>query len=114
MLMSHSVAARNAAVAAVTALGNWCSLHTGDPGTTGANEVVGVTRAQTTWGAPSAGSSVGTPANIGVPAGGPYTHYGVWSLVSGGAFVSGGVLDAPESYGAPGVYALTPTETATG
>jgi len=112
--MSHSVAARNAAVAAVTTLGNWCSLNTGDPGTTGANEGAGVTRTQTTWGAPSGGSSVGTQALIPVPAGGPYTHYSVWSLASGGSFVTGGALPAPETYGAPGTYGLTPTETATG
>ena len=107
--MADSVSSRNAATDARAALGRWCSLHTADPGTTGASEVAGSTRAQTTYPAASGGSATGTPAGILVPTGGPYTHWGVWTASSGGTFISGGALPAPQTYATPGTYNLTPT-----
>jgi hypothetical protein len=107
--VSLSTAARNAAVDAVAANGRWVSLHTASPGTTGANEVVGSTRAQTTYPPAANGTTTGTPAAVAVPAGGPYTHFGLWSAQVGGTFQGGDVLPTPETYGSPGTYNDTPT-----
>lgn len=110
--MAFSTAARNTAVAAVAANSRWISLHTADPGTTGASEVAGSTRAQTTYPAPVGGSSTGSPAGVAVPTGGPYTHWGSWDASSGGNFSTGGALPAPQSFATPGTYNVTPTLSA--
>ncbi len=110
--MAFSTAARNTAVAAIAANARWISLHTADPGTTGASEVAGSTRAQTTYPAPVGGATTGSPAAVQVPAGGTYTHWGSWDASSGGNFQTGGALPAPETYGAPGTYNAVPTLSA--
>lgn len=111
--MTFSVAARNTAVDAIGAIARWISLHTADPGATGASEVAGSTRAQTTFPAAVNGTATGTPAGVQVPAGGPYTHWGAWSAQTGGTFYEGGTLPTPETYGSPGTYNATPTLNAT-
>jgi hypothetical protein len=110
-----STAARNAAVDALAALGAYISLHTADPGITGASEVAGGTyvRKLTTWAAASTGSRAGSLVNVPVPAGTTVTHAGVWSAASAGTFVGGIVLSAPETFGATGSYDYTPTLTVT-
>lgn len=112
--MGNSVTARNAIVDAVAGGATWIALHTGDPGTTGANEVVGApyARKQVVWGAASGGSRVGSQVAIDVPAGGPYTHWSAWSASSAGTFYTGGPLDNPETYGGVGVLRVTPTLSA--
>lgn len=71
-------------------LGRWISLHTGDPGTTGANEATGgspaYARKQTTWTAGTTGVSTGSSVTFDVKAG-TYTYAGIWSASSGGTFV---------------------------
>jgi hypothetical protein len=111
--MGNSVAARNATVDALAAA-TWVSLHTGDPGTTGANEVVPApyARKQTIFAAAAGGSRVGSQVAIDVAAGGPYTHFGLWTASSGGTFYTGGLLSNAESYGGVGVLRVTPTLTA--
>lgn len=106
-------AAREASALAVTGLGTWISLHTADPGTTGASEATGGTpsyaRKQTTWtGGASDGSVPGSQVAIDVPAG-TYTHFGVWSAASAGTFVGSGALNAPAALGAQGQVLVTPT-----
>ena len=76
----------------------YLSLHSGSPGTTGANEITGgsYARQAITFGTPSGGSQASSGADAtqsfaGMPieAGGcPY--FGVWALVSGGTFEAGG------------------------
>jgi hypothetical protein len=96
----------------VTGLGDYISLHTGDPSTTGANEATGgspaYARKQTTW---SAGSSdgiyTGTEVSIDVPAG-TYTYAGVWSAVSGGTF-RGSQAITSATYGGQTVVKVTPS-----
>ncbi len=112
--MAYSIPAKNAALDGVGTLVSWVSVHTADPGTTGASEVPGSTRAQTTWSPAAAGSKVGTPAGVLLPAGGPYTHTGIWSAAVGGTFGAGAPLVDPETFGSPGTYNVTPTLTATG
>ena len=101
----------NEAVEAVTALGDWISAHTGDPSTTGANEVAGGSygREQTTWGSASSGDQTGSQVSITIPGGNTVTYWGIWSASSGGTFRGGFELDTPEGFGADGVLNVTPT-----
>ena len=102
---------KEAAALAVTPRGNWISLHTGDPSTTGTNEATGgspaYARKQTTWtGGTSDGVVAGSAVSFDVPAG-TYTHIGVWN---GSTFIGGFPLSS--STGAlPGqaIVAVTPS-----
>lgn len=111
--MGTTVAAKNAAVDAVNALGDWISLHTGDPGTTGANEDTTVPREQTTWGAAVSGESVGTQVAFDAQGGTHYTHYGVWNNGTSGAgtFRRGEPLDPGFTLDADGVARGIPRYT---
>jgi len=86
------------------------SLHTGNPGTTGANEASSastsnyarVEAAASDWGSAAAGA-IANSAAITFPEGGndqEITHFGVWDSASGGAFQRGGALTAPFTYAA--------------
>lgn len=109
--MAFTSASKDAAVNALTALGNWISLHSADPGTTGSAEVSGATRQQTTWGASSSGTSSGSQVTFSsVPAGG-YTHYGVWTAQTGGTFRWGFTLAPGVSLSDVGTVLMTPRVT---
>lgn len=101
---------------AIGAAATWMSLHTADPGITGASELSGgaYARVQTTWVAASASSKVGSQVTINVPAGATVTHWGVWTASTSGTEYESGALPAPETYGSAGTYLLTPTLAATG
>ncbi len=108
-----SAAAREASALSVTGLGTWISLHTADPGTTGANEATGgspaYARKQTAWtGGASDGTVTGSQVAIDVPAG-TYTHFSVWTAASSGTFVGSGALSAAAALGAQGQVLVTPT-----
>lgn len=111
--MALTNAAREAAVLAVSALGNSISLHTADPGTTGASEATGgspaYARKTTTWSAGASDGVVnGSPVVFDVPAG-TYTHIGQWN---GSTFIGGYALSS--STGAlPGQQTVTVTPTLT-
>lgn len=84
----------------------YLSLHTADPGETGASEVGDATYARqlctTAFGAPTAGDGT-TTAAIEYPAattGFTATHYGLWSAVSAGTFYHGGNIDPDKVVGA--------------
>ena len=69
------------------------SLHTADPGTTGANEVTGgsYARVAVTWGDAASGIKANTgDLEFNVPSGTTVTHVGGWSASSGGTFRGGG------------------------
>ena len=111
--MAFTNATKEAGALAVTALGNYVSLHTADPGTTGASEATGGSpaygRKQTTWtGGASDGSVPGAQVTLDAPAG-TYTHVGVWSASTGGTFVAGFALSTPVTLGAQGQVLVTPT-----
>lgn len=79
----------NVAVNGYAAAATHVSLHTADPGTTGANEVSGggYTRAPITWvPGPTDGQVTGT-ASVTTAAGVSITHVGLWSASSGGTFL---------------------------
>jgi len=106
-------ATKETAALAVSSLGASVSLHTGDPGTTGANEVTGgspaYARKTTSWtGGTSDGVVTGTAVVFDVPAG-TYTHLGLWN---GSTFLGGAPLSS--STGAlPGQQTVTVTPTVT-
>lgn len=111
--MAFTVASRNAALDAVGGLGSYISLHTADPGTTGASEVTGGTyaRVQTTWAAAASGSKAGSQVTINVPTGVTITHFGVWSAATAGTFTFGAALSASQAFASAGSYAITVTIT---
>jgi hypothetical protein len=114
--MAYTTAAKNAALDGIGTAATWISLHTGDPSTTGANELPTGTygRIQTTWSAASASSKTGSAAVINVPASTTVTYWGFWSASTGGTFFYGGTLPSSEAFSSAGQYALTPTLTASG
>ncbi|OZC55947.1 hypothetical protein CH276_27975 [Rhodococcus sp. 06-470-2] len=90
-------------------LGAFISLHTSDPGTTGANEASGgsYARKQTTWtGGAVDGSIAGSAVTIPVAAG-TYAWAGIWSAATGGTFVDK-IAIASTQLGAPGEIVVTP------
>lgn len=92
------------------------SLHTGSPGTTGANEVSGGTyiRVATTWSPASGSSMTGAAVTINVPAATTIEYFGIWTASSGGTYIGGGPLQNDETYTGAGTYALTPTVSGSG
>ena len=88
-------AQENAAVNAVTANMPYEGLNTGDPGTTGANEVSGgsYARQSVTWGSASAGTAVTTNAqNFTSMPSCTCTYMSWWSASSAGTYEGGGAL----------------------
>ena len=112
--MGYNSNGLNAAVNGVAGAGTYISAHTADPGTTGTSEVTGgsYARQQTTWGAASAGSRVGSQVSIPIPASTTVAYWGIWSAVSAGTFLGGFALSANEVFGAAGTLNHTPTITA--
>ena len=73
----------------------YVSLHTADPGTTGASEVTGGTyaRVAATWNTPSSGSVTNSGAlSINLPASTTAAYFGVWSALTTGTYYIGGAL----------------------
>jgi hypothetical protein len=74
---------------------SYVSLHTADPGTTGASEVTGGTyaRVAVSWNAASSGSvTQSTALSINLPASTTVSYFGVWSASSAGTYYIGGAL----------------------
>lgn len=88
------------------------SLHTGNPGTTGANEVTGgsYARGTTTWGGISGGSVTGSQVTINVPASTTISYWGLWD--GSGNYYDGGQLPTAVTYNVAGTYLITVTLTA--
>lgn len=81
--------------ALVTTGWGFVSLHTADPGTTGASEVSGGTyaRVAVTWGSASGGSVANTGAlSINLPASTTAAYFGIWSASTSGTYYIGGAL----------------------
>lgn len=122
--MTYTNAARDAAVNAIRALLTsnigYVSMHTADPGNTGASEATGTAyaRGASTMPAASGGTgSTGSQASVTARTGSTTaaTHWGFWTAVSGGTFVTGGALTTTENFStAGGTLLFTPTLTATG
>jgi len=83
-------AAQNAILATGTTY--YLSLHTADPGTTGASES-GEGRQAITFAASSGGTQASNSAQTWASAvGGTYGYFGVWTALTGGTYKRGGQL----------------------
>lgn len=107
--MGYAPAAKNLMLNALGTALDSVSLHTGDPGTTGANEVAGgspaYARKTIAFNAASGGSmdDSSTPLVFDIPAGTTVTHAGYWD---GATFmVSDPVTN--EAFTGQGTYTLT-------
>jgi len=82
------------------------SLHTADPGTTGANEATGGSYARvTTTVTATNGTGTSTQVTFNAPAG-TFTHFGAWA---GATFLGGDPLDAPVTINPAGQVKFTLT-----
>lgn len=93
-------------------LGEWISLHTADPSTTGANEWVG-NREQTTWTAGASDGVInGSQVTFAAVPADTYTHAGIWSASTAGTFRGSAVL-TDVVLSAEGEVKVTPSFTQT-
>lgn len=111
--MSFVTARINAAIDAATEGVTHAQLHTGAPGGSGTSNVAaGVDRASLSGvGGASGGSDTFTGTWTIPGAGGPYTHFSLWTSDTGGTFVADGELDPAETFAGAGSLALTVTVT---
>jgi hypothetical protein len=90
-------------VLAALLAGRFISLHTGDPGNTGASEVAGGSYARQSATFTNAGSNPTVASNnaliqypTATAAWGTITHFGIWSAASGGTFYGGAAVTTPK------------------
>jgi hypothetical protein len=109
--MAYSTAAKNYMLDQLgTNKATYASLHTADPGDTGASEVTGgapaYARKAITWNAAAAGVLDSSVAPVfDVPASTTVTHVGFWDAVTLGNW-AGGAAVTNETFGAQGTYTL--------
>ena len=113
--MAFTTGRINAAIDTALATATHVQLHTGAPGAAGTSNVAaGVARAPLTKnpaGTPTAKQAVCT-ATWAIPAaGGPYTHFSLWTALTGGTFDGDGTLTPQETFAGSGTLALTATVT---
>jgi hypothetical protein len=93
-----SAAAENAALNGLDGTGStnvipYVSLHSADPGTTGASELGSTTRQACSWNAASGGAKTNSTAlTFTTPGTTAATYMGTWSAVSAGTYALGGAL----------------------
>ena len=113
--MAFTEAALNAAIDAALTGVTHIQLHTGAPGAAGTSNVAaGVARAVVSGvgGATSAADTL--TATWTIPgAGGPFTHYSLWTAVTAGTFVNDGTLTPNESFAGAGTLDVTVNVTGT-
>lgn len=112
-MAGFTASARETAALAVTGMGNWISLHTTDPGITGAAEASGgapaYARKQTTWaGGAVDGSVPGSQVTFDAPAG-TYGFASQWTASTAGTFISSWALNTPAVLSGQGQVLVTPT-----
>lgn len=91
------------------------SLHTADPGNTGASEVSGgspaYARMAVTWSAPTNGV-ITASVTFDVPAGTTVAYVGIWSAASAGTFLDKGTVTS-QNFASQGQYTVSVTFTVT-
>jgi hypothetical protein len=109
--MAYPVGTKNLVIDYLAGLGTWISLHTGDPGTTGASEATGgsYARKQTTWGAAASALATGSQVAFTGLIAASYTYFGVWSAVSAGTFRYGFALSPGATLNGTGGFNVTPS-----
>lgn len=99
----------NAALDGAVATTAFLSIHTADPGTTGASEVSGgsYARQAVSWSAAASGvksnsASTSTP----IPISTTISFFGTWSLVTAGVYAIGGPLSATITFVTAGSFTI--------
>lgn len=83
------------------------SLHSADPGTTGANETTAARQA-VTWTVDADGDlTSGSKSFTGGAANGAVTHVGLWSAATGGTFRGAFALTGDATFNSAGDYTVT-------
>ncbi len=108
--MGATAAVKNAMLDVVSV--TQMSLHSGDPGTTGANEITGgspaYARKNVTLAAASGGArTVASPPSFDVPGGVTLSHFGLWNgptFLWGGTLKNAGGSPTTEPYTNQGTY----------
>lgn len=91
----------------VGTLATHLSLHTADPGITGASEST-ATRLSVTWTVDGDGDlTSGSKAFTGGVASGACTYVGMWSAITAGTWRGGFILTGDTTFNAAGEYTLT-------
>lgn len=113
--MSFVTARLNSALDAALSGVTHAQLHTGAPGAAGTSNVAsGVSRAALTGiGSSASGADSATGAWTIPGAGGPYTHFSLWTASTGGTFVGDGTLSPAETFAGAGTLNVTINATAT-
>lgn len=90
----------------------YASLHTGNPGSTGALEISGgspaYARAPLVW-TPGSGGTVTATATFNIPASTTVTYAGLWTAMSGGTFLDAGPLSNSATFATQSQYTLALT-----
>jgi hypothetical protein len=107
-------ALRTSSGASVISAATYVSLHTADPGTTGASEATGgspaYARKSITWNSPTFSSGTETitssvAVTFDVPAG-TYAYFGLWDASSGGNYIMGGTCTS-QTFSSQGQYQIS-------
>src|SRR4051812_41810542 len=93
----------------IDAVATHASIHTADPGGTGAHEVTGgsYVRKALTWPSSSGGIKTAAPVTFQIPTGSTITHFGLWNAVGGGTFAGGQALVEEVVFAVGAPYSLT-------
>lgn len=103
--MALTIALRDDMLDAIDGVATFVSLHSADPGDTGANQVG--SREPITWDPASSGSKASAAAvTFTVPASSTVAYGGLWDASVGGNFLGGGALSASENFTDEGTYVL--------
>lgn len=113
--MAYTVARLNAALDAANTGVTHAQLHTGAPGAAGTSNVAaGVSRAALSGvGSAASAADVMTCAWTIPGAGGPYTHFSLWTASTAGTFHGDGTLTPNETFAGAGTLNATITASAT-
>lgn len=106
--MGYTTDAKNDSLDGMVGTAVWIVPCDGDPGTTGANVVAGMSPDETTWGAPVAGVKTGTQCFWPAAPAEAYTHYAAFEDALMTTFRFGFALDPPITLGGVGELYITP------
>ncbi len=109
--MPYAVIGKNYMLDQLGGVALYGSLHTANPGSTGASEITGgspaYARKSLTWNAAANGAkTLSNTPTFDIPAGTTVAYFGLWSAASGGTYY-GYITVTQEVYAAQGTYQAT-------
>jgi hypothetical protein len=111
MTVGYQNAGKVVALSALATAAKYVSMHTGDPGSAGANELTGGTPVyaaqQATWTTPTTDTlALSNQPLFNIPAGSTVTHVAFRTAATGGDVLWSRALPIPETYAGQGTYTL--------